>query len=291
MIFWLIIAVIFWLLFGSFWSVILSRRGDATSLRQASSILWGRSECPHCKHRLQARDLVPVLSFLFQKGRCRYCRRKIAWLYPILEIGSALVFGLIYRYTQELGLAAMLFWMATGWVLWLLLVYDVLWYEVHIPLVIFGGIGVVIAASLGLVSFSIFRWSLLFFAFFLFMYIGAKRLVKLRYKVDEEWVGIGDVIIAPYLWAILYAGLPVATLSIDRVFAFVLFLLLSSSIGLVWYFLQNKLFKKKPKFLMDKMADHGVPFLPAMILWVAMTIVGYEYFTALLQEVSFGMFW
>ena len=34
----------------------------------------------------------------------------------------------------------MLFWIANGWILWLLLVYDVLWYEVHIPLVIFGGV-------------------------------------------------------------------------------------------------------------------------------------------------------
>ena len=52
-----------------------------------------------------------------------------------------------YFWTVLLVLAEMFFWIANGWILWLLLVYDVLWYEVHIPLVIFGG--VLIAVALG----------------------------------------------------------------------------------------------------------------------------------------------
>lgn len=283
MIFWLIVAVIFWLLFGSFWSVILSRRGDATTLQQASSILWWRSECPHCKHRLHARDLVPVLSFLFQSGKCRYCHKKISWLYPILEIGAGVIFWLIYRYTRDLGVDTMLFWITTGWILWLLLVYDVLRYEVHIPLVIFGWIIVLIAASMKLFSFSILRWGLSFLLFFLLMYVGAKMLVRIMYKVDEEGIGMWDVIIAPYLWAILYAGLPRDTIIIDKAFAFVLFLLLSSSIGLIWYFVQNKIYQKKATFLSQKMADRAVPFLPAMILGVVVVIIAQKYL--------FNFFW
>ena len=76
MLFWLIVACGLWLIFGSFGSVILSRRGDAATRKQASSILWGRSECPTCKHRLYPHDLIPLLSFLFQWGKCRYCHRK-----------------------------------------------------------------------------------------------------------------------------------------------------------------------------------------------------------------------
>ncbi|MDO4714562.1 MAG: prepilin peptidase [bacterium] len=73
-------------MFGSFGSVILSRWGESTTLQQASSILRGRSACPHCKHRLSAWDLVPLLSFLLQGGKCRYCHKPIARLYPILEL-------------------------------------------------------------------------------------------------------------------------------------------------------------------------------------------------------------
>ncbi|RKW20534.1 prepilin peptidase, partial [Candidatus Gracilibacteria bacterium] len=78
MLFGLIVACGLGLIFGSFGSVILSRRGDATTRKQASSILWGRSECPTCKHRLYPYDLIPLLSFLFQGGKCRYCHRKIS---------------------------------------------------------------------------------------------------------------------------------------------------------------------------------------------------------------------
>lgn len=140
MLFGLCVAIFFGLIFGSFGSVILSRWGDATTYQQASSILWGRSECPHCKHRLYARDLVPIFSFLFQGRKCRYCHKKISRLYPILELGSAIIFGLCYRFLAQKGMGELLFWIASGWILWLLLVYDVLWYEVHIPLVIVGNV-------------------------------------------------------------------------------------------------------------------------------------------------------
>lgn len=54
----------------------------------------GRSECPECHHRLAARDLVPVASWLALRGRCRYCRAKIHWMYPVVEVVTAGVFGL-----------------------------------------------------------------------------------------------------------------------------------------------------------------------------------------------------
>ncbi len=76
MIFGLMIAIFLGLIFGSFGSVILSRRGESDTLKQASSILWGRSACPHCKTTLQARDLVPLLSFVFQKREVPLLQKK-----------------------------------------------------------------------------------------------------------------------------------------------------------------------------------------------------------------------
>lgn len=49
-----------------------------------------RSMCPQCKHQLHAGDLVPVVSFLLLRGRCRYCGKPIHWQYPVVELAAAL---------------------------------------------------------------------------------------------------------------------------------------------------------------------------------------------------------
>lgn len=56
------------------------------------------SVCVHCHHALAARDLVPVVSFLLLKGRCRYCRRQIPWHYPVVELatGALLLVALLH---------------------------------------------------------------------------------------------------------------------------------------------------------------------------------------------------
>lgn len=91
-----------------------------------------------------------MLSFLFQKGKCRYCHKKISRLYPILEIGSALIFGSVWRFLGDQGLGVTLFWTVTGRMLWLMIVYDVLRYEVHIPLLIAVNVAVIFAIGTGL---------------------------------------------------------------------------------------------------------------------------------------------
>ena len=203
MLFWLIVACGLWLIFGSFGSVILSRRGEATTRKQASSILWGRSECPTCKHRLYPYDLIPLLSFLFQWGKCRYCHRKISWLYPRLELGSAMIVGLLYWYLWSKGLWILIFWTINAWILWLLLVYDVLWYEVHIPLVLVGMGTFWVGLLAGLFPMKILWWGLVFLMFFLLLYGVARRVAKVKYWVKEEGLGFWDVIISPYLGGLL----------------------------------------------------------------------------------------
>ncbi|MCA9309423.1 prepilin peptidase [Candidatus Saccharibacteria bacterium] len=50
------------------------------------SVARGRSMCPHCEHTLGAKDLVPVVSWVMLRGRCRYCGKKIAAQYPLIEL-------------------------------------------------------------------------------------------------------------------------------------------------------------------------------------------------------------
>jgi len=65
-------------------------------LDKKKSWIFGYSICPSCKHKLSWRDLFPVLSFLFLRGHCRYCQKKISLQYPIIEIATGVIFVLVY---------------------------------------------------------------------------------------------------------------------------------------------------------------------------------------------------
>lgn len=77
------------LIAGSFLNVVILRHNTGRTLS-------GRSGCFSCGNKLSWYELFPVLSFLIQKGRCRACRAKISWQYPLVEVGTALLFALIY---------------------------------------------------------------------------------------------------------------------------------------------------------------------------------------------------
>ena len=67
--------------------------GFALALRYPDfgGFVAGRSVCPTCRHQLAARDLVPVVSWLLLRGRCRYCAAAIGWHYPAAELGAAIL--------------------------------------------------------------------------------------------------------------------------------------------------------------------------------------------------------
>jgi leader peptidase (prepilin peptidase)/N-methyltransferase len=83
------LIILFGLIIGSFLNALIYR------LYSGQSISSGRSACPHCGHVLGAMDLIPVVSFIWLRGQCRYCHKKISWQYPIVELVTATVFLLI----------------------------------------------------------------------------------------------------------------------------------------------------------------------------------------------------
>jgi len=76
---------IFGLIAGSFLNVVIHR------LKNGRNMVFGRSFCPKCKTQLKWPDLAPLLSFVYLRGHCRYCRKKISWQYPIVEILSGFI--------------------------------------------------------------------------------------------------------------------------------------------------------------------------------------------------------
>src|SRR3989344_1905698 len=57
---------------------------------------FGRSCCLDCQKKLLWYDLVPLVSYILLKGRCRYCRKKIGWEYPAVEIISGILIGYLF---------------------------------------------------------------------------------------------------------------------------------------------------------------------------------------------------
>ncbi len=79
----------FGLLIGSFLNVVIYR------LPRKESIVHPPSACPSCSRQLTARDLVPVLSWVVLRGRCRSCSNKISARYPLIETLTAVLFALV----------------------------------------------------------------------------------------------------------------------------------------------------------------------------------------------------
>lgn len=79
---------------GSFINVV-ALRYDPDKFILSNKVIGGRSMCPRCRNKLNWFELVPLLSFLFLLGRCRHCKEKISWRYPLIEIISGLIFVLV----------------------------------------------------------------------------------------------------------------------------------------------------------------------------------------------------
>ncbi len=79
---------------GSFLNVLIDR------LPRNESIL-GRSYCESCKKSLSWKDLIPVLSFIYLRGRCRYCRTPFSYNYPLVELLTGVLFVFTYLYLNK----------------------------------------------------------------------------------------------------------------------------------------------------------------------------------------------
>ena len=80
-------AVLLGLCIGSFLNVCILR------LPRDQSLLRPRSTCPHCKQPIAWRDNIPVFSWLWLRGKCRWCHQPISKQYPLIEALVGVLFG------------------------------------------------------------------------------------------------------------------------------------------------------------------------------------------------------
>ncbi len=103
-----ILIFIFGAAIGSFLNVVIYR------LPAGRSLLFPSSHCPRCRTSLKFYDNVPILGWLWLKGRCRYCQVFISPRYPLVELGCGLLFvALFSRFGWQLETPA--YWILASW--------------------------------------------------------------------------------------------------------------------------------------------------------------------------------
>ncbi len=204
-----LLLIVFGLAWGSFanalaWRLherrrlLLDRGKKLTKKQQAElnrlSIVRGRSECPHCHHVLAARDLVPVLSWLLLRGKCRYCRTPIPDT-PLPELAMPVLFAVSYWAwplpLHDFGLFAFVLWLVflVGFVT--LAIYDFRWLtlpnEIVLPLIGLSLMQVIVEKVAYGASWRI----LIDAALGIFMVAGVFYILFLL--SNGTWIGGGDV--------------------------------------------------------------------------------------------------
>lgn len=86
--------------------------------------LQGRSFCPNCKHSLNWKDLIPIFSYLYLGGKCRYCSKKISMQYLIAEIFTGIIFMLVFLKFGFLNLVLLVFMFYVSSAMIFIFIYD-----------------------------------------------------------------------------------------------------------------------------------------------------------------------
>ncbi len=224
-----------------------------------TAVAKDRSVCLHCGHTLQWYDLLPLVSWLSLRGKCRYCHKKIGNLEPLIEISMAVFFVVSYVWwplplDTVLEIARLIIWLLAGFGMAILFAYDAKWFllpnSVVFPLIGLGAVNalIVIASSSQPLLAT------------LDVLLSCATLSGLYYVIyvlsRHQWVGFGDVKLGLAL-ALLLGSWQLAILA----------LFLANLIGTIVL---------APQLLSGKVKRHAhVPFGPLLILgWAISGIFG-----------------
>ncbi len=191
------------LIVGSFLNAVIYR------LHSGESFMKGRSHCAVCGHELAAIDLVPVLSYLALRGHCRYCKKKISWQYPAIELLTAIIFALLAAHANWNLTSILISQLIFACIFIVVAVFDLKHYLI-LDKVIFPAMGLALAFALywDIQTSCGLAWSchtvgglvaaVLVAGFFLMQYLISRG----------RWIGFGDVKLGLLLGLVL--GLPLA---------------------------------------------------------------------------------
>lgn len=256
MVIFYIFIFLFGLIIGSFLNCVIYRL-------EKGEQLTGRSYCPHCKHTLTWIDLIPVYSFLFLRGKCRYCHKKISMQYPIIESLTALIFFLIFIFPPFakasdgqaiLNFINLCFLLYITSSLIVIFVYDLKHYMIP-DKVLFPAIAIAFLYHL------IFSPQLLFINYAL-AGLGVAAFFCIIFIISKgTWIGFGDCKLAVLLGLLL--GFPYIVLGLFLAFLF------GAIIGLILMYYKKKGLKSEIPFAPFLITGTFVAMFwgPQMISW------------------------
>ncbi len=176
---------IFGLMIGSFLNVVILR------LKNNEKFIRGRSHCPKCKHQLKWYENIPLLSFIFLKAKCKYCKQKISLQYPLVELATGLLFLLAFLnvspplFKGGLGGLNIFYYFIILSFLIIIFVYDLKYYlildKISIPAIIF-----------------VLLFKILNFPEFIIYYLLSACVISgfflLQFLISKgKWIGGGDI--------------------------------------------------------------------------------------------------
>jgi prepilin signal peptidase PulO-like enzyme (type II secretory pathway) len=202
------------LAFGSFinalvWRLHEQENTKSKKRKERLSITKSRSMCPDCEHDLAPRDLLPVVSWVTLKGKCRYCHKPISWQYPFVELLTAVLFVLSYAlwpYGWDVSGIYMFFaWLSALVGLIALAVYDIKWMllpnRIVYPLIAFWSVVTITSA------FILLDYQVLLSAILGLIFCGGLFWVLFQVS-NGRWIGGGDVKLGFLLGLIVGGPLP-----------------------------------------------------------------------------------
>jgi len=175
------------LFIGSFLNVLIDR------LPKGEDVIFGRSRCDHCRRTLRWYELIPVLSFIIQKGRCLKCNKKLSVQYPLVELATACMYISIYYAYQNDSLVtyehfiSMLLWIVLASCMLVIFLSDLKYQIIPDSMVLISGISAILIQlySIGIkaVIGNYFPAALASFVFFYLIWIITRH----------KGMGFGDV--------------------------------------------------------------------------------------------------
>lgn len=179
---YLIIFFIFGSIMGSFYHVI------ATRLSKGKSIITPASHCEKCNHQLKWYELIPIISYIIQGGKCRHCKEKLPLSYLLMEICTGILFAVCYHvfgFTLEL-ISSIIFVSS----LIIIIISDIEYMIILDEVLIFAIFGIII---IDIVDVGLYETSLRVLAglgSFATMYL-VKKIGDIMFK--QESLGGGDI--------------------------------------------------------------------------------------------------
>ena len=174
---YIIIFFVFGLAFGSFYNVVGFRLG------KNENIIFPSSHCMECNHKLKFYENIPIVSYIFLKGRCKNCKEKISILYPVVELFTGILFALSYYsfgFSIEIIPALLI----------IVIVTDLSYYIILDSILVIFGVLMFIYNIITMGFLNACTYVLFGFVMFAFMFI----LMKLgNFLFKEESLGGGDI--------------------------------------------------------------------------------------------------